>query len=58
MSVKVKVEGRDLRIVKAPEDIHERLERLIGKMQSKGEKITKTHLVLDLLDTHPKMKSL
>lgn len=58
MSVKVKDEGRDIRIVNAPEDIHERLERLMGKMRSKGQRIGKYDLVLQLLDTHPKMKSI
>lgn len=64
MEVKVKLqmeqsEGRDIRIQKAPEELHQRLEKLMGKVQYKeGVDITKPDLCIELLSTHPKVKSI
>lgn len=64
MEVKVKlqmdeVEGRDIRIQKAPEQLHKKLERLISKVgYETGEDITKPDLCIQLLSTHPRIKSL
>jgi hypothetical protein len=53
--------GRDIRIPKtvASDDLHDKLERLIAKMKLKDRRdITKPNLCVELLESHPKLKSL
>lgn len=54
-------DGHDIRVPKnlAPKELHDRLEKLQDKIGYKeGRRLTKPELVVELLDTHPKMKSL
>lgn len=60
-TLKEQNEAHDIRVPKALADanLHDRLERLAAKIHHKEKrKLTKPELVVELLDTHPQMKSL
>lgn len=52
-------EDSDIRVVKAPGELHRKIERLRGKVKSETGKLpNKGKLVAELLFTHPKLRSL
>lgn len=49
----------DIRIPKAPGELHRKLHRLMGRREDQtGLRPTKKDLVVELLFSHPKLKSL
>lgn len=61
MSKVTEAEAHDIRVPKdlAPGELHDKLEKLQGKIKFKeGRTLTKPELVVELLNTHPKMKSI
>ena len=55
----LELEAMDIRVQKAPGELHRKLERLQSKFEfHRGTRPTKSDLVIELLDTHPKLKNL
>ena len=55
----LELEAMDIRVQKAPGELHRKLERLQSKFEfNRGTRPTKSDLVIELLDTHPKLKNL
>jgi len=55
----LELESMDIRVIKAPGDLHRKLERLQSKFEfNRGTRPTKSELVIELLESHPKVKTL
>jgi hypothetical protein len=55
----LELEAMDIRVIKAPGDLHRKLERLQSKFEyERGTRPTKSELVIELLETHPRTRSL
>ena len=55
----LELEPMDIRVQKASGEVHRKLERLQSKLEyERGARPTKSELVIELLETHPKMRSL
>lgn len=55
----LELESMDIRVIKAPGDLHRKLERLQSKFEFvRGSRPTKSELVIELLESHPKLKAL
>lgn len=55
----LELEAMDIRVQKAPGELHRKLERLQSKLEfERGTRPTKSDLVIELLENHPKVRSL
>ena len=53
------LEAMDIRVAKAPGELHRKLERLQSKLEyERGARPTKSDLCIELLESHPRVRSL